>query len=53
MRTAFWFAHRHCQILSKRCPAKHEALHRAPFFLVIDTQRARILFFDGDLRERL
>ena len=40
IRTAFWFAHRHCQILSKMCPAKHEALHRAPFFLIMETQRA-------------
>jgi hypothetical protein len=41
MRTAFWFAHRHCQILSKMRPSKHEALHRVPFFLIMDTQRAR------------
>ena len=40
MRTAFWFAHRHCQILSKMCHAKHEALHRVPFFLIMDAQRA-------------
>ena len=40
MGTAFWFAHRHCQILSKMRPAKHEALHRVPFFLIMETQRA-------------
>ena len=40
MLTAFWFAHWHCQILSKMCPAKHEALHRAPFFLIMAAQRA-------------
>jgi hypothetical protein len=40
MRTAFWFAHRHCQILSKMRPAKHEALHRVRFFLIMDAQRA-------------
>jgi hypothetical protein len=52
MRTAFWFAHRHCQILSKRRLTKHEALHRALFFLIMNTQRVRILIFGGDLREQ-
>jgi hypothetical protein len=52
MRTAFWFAHRHCQILSKRRPTKHEALHRALFFLIMNTQRVSILIFGGDLREQ-
>jgi hypothetical protein len=40
MWTAFWFAHRHRQILSKIRLAKHEALHRAPIFLIVDAQRA-------------
>jgi len=34
MRTRFGFARRHRQILTKRCAAKHEALHRATFFLM-------------------
>ncbi len=34
MRTRFGFARRHRQILSKRRAAKHEALHRASFFLM-------------------
>jgi hypothetical protein len=44
MRTAFWFAHRHCQILSKMRPAKHEALHRVRFSLIMNAQRASEYF---------
>jgi len=40
MRTAFGFARRHFYIVSEMSAPKHEALHRAPIFLIVDAQRA-------------